>query len=103
MVEIKLPEEHSSNNESYASKVFQESSVGMGSSLSQTASLQRKAFKILALVLCSFGFLYQSGTFLAVVFQYPTTVDVDIVRPDELQVPGYTFCDNSGWVWSNII
>lgn len=96
MVEIKLPEDHCPKNESYATRVFQESSVGIVSTLSQTDSLRRKAFKILAFLLCLLGFLYQSGQFLAAVFQYPTTVDVDIERPNTLQVPGYTFCDNSG-------
>lgn len=93
---MKPSEDQVLKNESYASKVFQESSVGMVSSLSQTNSLRRKAFKLLALFLCLFGFLYQSGSFLSVVFQYPTTVDVNILRPTELQVPGFTFCDNSG-------
>uniref|UniRef100_T1E1P4 Putative degenerin n=1 Tax=Cupiennius salei TaxID=6928 RepID=T1E1P4_CUPSA len=81
---------------SYASRVFQESSVGMVSSLAQTSSTRRRVFKVLALIACLTGFLYQTGQFLAVVFRYPTSVDIDIIRPEMLTVPGFTFCDNNG-------
>lgn len=79
----------------YASRVFQESSVGIVSSVAQATSTKRKVFKILILIACLSGFLYQSGTYLSVVLQYPTAVDIDVLRPDTYNIPAYTFCDNN--------
>lgn len=88
--------EKRNSTKTYASKVFQESSVGLVSSLAHTSSTPRRIFKVIALILCLTGFLYQSGKFLSVVFQYPTTVGINILRPDVLDVPAFTFCNNNG-------
>ena len=80
---------------SYASKVFQESSVGVVAGVAQTSSTRRKFFKILVLILCLSGFLYQAGTYLSVVLQYPTAVDIDVLRPDTYNIPAYTFCNSN--------
>ena len=80
---------------SYATKVFQESTVGMVSSIVTTHSKYRRIFKTLLFLLCISGFLYQCARFLNHVFEYPTTVDIKIEKPDTYEMPAYTFCTNN--------
>lgn len=80
---------------SYAAKVFQESTIGMVSSIVTTHSQYRRVFKTFLFLLCISGFLYQLVTFLNHVFTYPTTVDVEIETPDTYDIPAYTFCTNN--------
>lgn len=80
---------------SYATKVFQESTIGMVSSIVSTHSKYRRIFKTLLFLICISGFLYQCVTFLNHVFTYPTTVDVDIEKLETYDIPAYTFCTNN--------
>lgn len=80
----------------YASRVFQESSIGMIVSIVATNSRGRKVFKTLILTLCISGFLYQCATYLIHVLQYHTVVNVVIERPENYKIPAYTFCNNNG-------
>lgn len=79
----------------YASRVFQESSVGVVATIAQTSSTKRKVFKTVVFFICLSGFLYQAGTYLSIVLQYPTAVDIDVLRPDTYNIPAYTFCDSN--------
>lgn len=80
----------------YASRVFQESSIGMIVSIVATNSRGREVFKTLILTLCISGFLYQCATYLIHVLQYHTVVNVVIERPESYKIPAYTFCNNNG-------
>lgn len=80
---------------SYADSVFRESSIGMVSTIASTHNKNRKIFKSLILTMCLIGFLYQCITFLKVVFQYPTSVHLDIRRPKKFDVPAFSFCNSN--------
>ncbi|XP_035221237.1 acid-sensing ion channel 1C-like isoform X2 [Stegodyphus dumicola] len=84
----------------YISKVFKESSVTVVSSILCTVDNRRKAFRTIVLLICLTGFLYQCITFLGYAFQYPTNLDIDIQKPEFLEVPAYTFCNDNGIVKS---
>ena len=80
---------------SYAAKVFQESTIGMVSSIVTTRSKYRRTFKSVLFLLCISGFLYQSVTFLNYVFEYPSTVNLEIKVLKTYDMPAYTFCTNN--------
>lgn len=82
----------------YTSTIFPESSLGILSSVAQITSTKRKIFKIFLIIGCLSGFLYQSGIYLSVFFQYPTAVDIDVTTPNTYIIPAYTFCDNNRYV-----
>lgn len=94
---------HSKSLKSYATDTFRESSIGMVATIASTYNKNRKIFKSFVLAFCLIGFLYQCITFLKVVFQYPTSVSVDIQRPQTFEVPAYTFCNNNGYDFFYIV
>ncbi|GFT40532.1 uncharacterized protein NPIL_238571 [Nephila pilipes] len=55
-----------------------------------------RIFKIFVVILCSTGFLYQSGSFLSMYFEYPTVVDVQVNMPREMILPAVTYCNING-------
>ncbi|CAL1275091.1 unnamed protein product [Larinioides sclopetarius] len=77
----------------YASNVFKESSVSIVSSIVATGNVRRKVFRILVFFLFTAGFLYQCIKFLCYVLQYPTIVNIEMIRPKEYMAPAYTFCN----------
>ena len=79
----------------YATKVFQDSTIGMVSNIVTTHSKYRRFLKVSIFSLCFLGFLYQSITFLNHVFEHPTTLNINVDRPKSLIVPAYTFCTNN--------
>lgn len=80
---------------SYASRIFQESTIGIISSIATTHSKYRRFFKIFLSSLCITGFLYQCVTFLNHVFEYPTVINIAVDRSDTYSRPAYTFCNNN--------
>ncbi|KFM82110.1 hypothetical protein X975_19342, partial [Stegodyphus mimosarum] len=88
------------NLKKYVSKVFKESSVTAVSSILSTVDIRRKVFRMIVLILCLTGFLYQCVKFLEYAFQYPTDLEISIDKPTSLEVPAYTFCNDNGIVRS---
>ena len=80
---------------SHATKVFQNSTIGMVSSIISTNSKYGRFFKVCIMSLCISGFLYQSITYVNHVLEYPTIMDVSVDRPDTLVRPTYTLCTNN--------
>lgn len=80
---------------SYATRVFQESTVGIVSSIVASHSNYRRFFKLLLFSLCVSGFLYQCITFLNHVLEYPAVMDLAIDRSNTYNIPAYTFCINN--------
>ncbi|GBO08093.1 hypothetical protein AVEN_191827-1 [Araneus ventricosus] len=49
----------------------------------------RSLFRILLAV----GFLVQSWKFVEMYFQYPSTVELEVIQPSEVEMPAFTLCN----------
>lgn len=79
----------------YATRVLQESTVGMVSSIFTTHSKYRKVFKLFLSSLCIAGFIYHCVAFLNHVFGYPEVVAISLDRSETYNWPAYTYCSNN--------
>ncbi|GBO35668.1 hypothetical protein AVEN_120523-1, partial [Araneus ventricosus] len=53
----------------------------------------RKIHRFVVVAFCFLGFLYQTGSFMAMYFKYPTVMDVQVKMPDKIPLPAITYCD----------
>ncbi|XP_015924702.1 degenerin unc-8 [Parasteatoda tepidariorum] len=76
----------------YASDIFKESSLSALTGILTTGSIKRKIFKSFIFLIFTIAFIYQVITFLSYVLEFPTVVNIDIVKPEKYIAPAYTLC-----------
>lgn len=80
---------------SYATRVFQESTVGIISSIFTTRSKYKKFFIVFLSLLCIAGFIYHCVSFMNHVLAYPEIIDIYEDSSKKYDIPAYTYCYNS--------
>ncbi|CAL1266348.1 unnamed protein product, partial [Larinioides sclopetarius] len=53
----------------------------------------RTKARFLFRILLAVGFLVQSWKFVEMYFQYPSTVELEVVQPSEVEMPAFTVCN----------
>ncbi|KAF8781479.1 hypothetical protein HNY73_011870 [Argiope bruennichi] len=61
-----------------------------------TKNSTRKFLKTAVFIGCTVGFFWQTFSFLAVYWTYPTVVDVQYFFPDEFELPAMSVCSSNG-------
>ncbi|KAF8763821.1 Degenerin mec-4 like protein [Argiope bruennichi] len=56
-------------------------------------SFWRTKARFLFRILLAVGFLVQSWKFVEMYFQYPSTVELEVVQPSEVEMPAFTVCN----------
>ncbi|XP_055932772.1 uncharacterized protein LOC129962801 [Argiope bruennichi] len=77
-------------------QMLRKTSLTAVSSIASTKGTSEKVFKVLVLLFCLVGFLFQSVTFFSYYYEYPTSVDTYIEKPHYTEMPGITFCNTNG-------
>ncbi|XP_071041682.1 uncharacterized protein [Parasteatoda tepidariorum] len=78
-----------------AKKVFINSLIPSVAAISRANTWKEKIWKILMVIFCLLGFLYQAMEFFSFYFSYPTTVKSDEFSPSHIILPAITFCSNN--------
>lgn len=86
---------HKPSVKSYATRVFQESTIGIISTVFTTHSKSRRFFKVFLSSLCIAGFTYHCVTFVNHVFEYPEVIDFSIDTSKTYYWPAFTYCNNN--------
>lgn len=61
-----------------------------------TRNVCKRALKIVVFICCVIGFFWQTSSFLAVYWTYPTVVDVEYESPELFDLPAVTICSHNG-------
>ncbi|XP_071041431.1 uncharacterized protein [Parasteatoda tepidariorum] len=79
----------------YAKSVFKKSLITGLPQIANSRTWRRRIRKILILLFCLMGFLYQTGNFLQYFWTYPTVSYIEDSSPYEVVQPALTFCSNN--------
>lgn len=59
----------------------------------KTLAFWRKRARFVFRILLAVGFIVQSVKFLELYLQYPSTVELEVVQPFEVDMPAFTICN----------